>query len=646
MQVIDANEAHAAAQSSAGDRVAAKWPEEGGLKGWICTVDHKRIGRRYMVTASVYFTLAGLQALVMRIQLAVPNAGVVTPDRYNQLFSLHGTAMIFLFATPMLFGFGNFLFPLMLGTRDMAFPRLNAFGYWIFAGAGLIMFASLLFDAAPNGGWFAYVPLTGPRYSEGANLDVYTLGLLFLGVSTTAGAINFIATALKLRAPGMALNRMPVFVWTLVATSFMVVFALPPLNTANAMLFMDRRFGTHFFQAPAGGDTLLWQHLFWLFGHPDVYIIVLPALGIVSAIVPTFSRRPIAAYPLVVLATVATAVIGFGVWVHHMFAVGLPQLSLAFFSAASVVITIPAGIQIFSWLATMLTGRVVLSVPLLWVAGFIVLFVLGGVTGVMFAMVPFDQQVTDSYFVVAHFHYVLVGGAVFPILGGLFYWWPKFSGRMTSPRAGRWAFAITFIGFNLAFFPMHISGLLGMPRRIYSYPEDLGWDAWALLSTIGVHVLTLGLLITLATLLISLRRGAPAPPDPWGGETLEWATSSPPPTYDFAVIPRVHGLAAAWDTRTLESLVDADEDRVLADGHKVLRTSELDGERERAMEMPEDTPVPFVAAVFLFLAVVGLLLDWMFLAVVAFAAAALTFAWWLWPRGAPPRRSRAEGASA
>ncbi|MFF4777189.1 cytochrome c oxidase subunit I [Microtetraspora fusca] len=651
MSIADAAGAYRAAEEAAGERVARHWPEGHGLRGWITTVDHKRIGRRYMVTAAVFFTLAGIEALVMRTQLALPEGKVVSPGVYDQLFSLHGTAMIFFFATPMLFGFGNFLLPLMLGTRDMAFPRFNAFGYWVFAAAGLFMFSSLLFGVAPNAGWFAYVPLSGARYTPDLNLDVYSLGLLFLGISTTGSGINFIATALKLRAPGMTLSRVPVFVWALVVTSFMVVFALPPLNLANAMLFLDRRFGTKFFVPTGGGDALLWQHLFWLFGHPDVYIIVLPALGIVSAIVPTFSRRPIAAYPVIVLATVATGIISFGVWVHHMFAVGLPQLAMTFFSAASIVITIPAGIQIFSWLGTMLLGRVVLAVPMLWALGFILVFVLGGVTGVMFAIVPFDQQSTDSYFVVAHFHYVLFGGAVFPIIGGVFYWWPKFTGRTTSVRAGLWSFWLVFAGFNLTFFPMHIAGLLGMPRRVYTFAPGLGWDAWNLLSTAGAYLLALGLLVTLSTLLYSLRRGAPAPPDPWGGETLEWATASPPPTHDFAVIPTVYSLHPLWDQRTLDSFHEESRSplHVQADGHDVLRTTELDAEPQLGVEMPEDTPVPFVAAFGLLIAFTSLLLGGYLAAIAGAAVFGFSLMWWLWPRDRPgssgggERRGEGEG---
>jgi cytochrome c oxidase subunit I+III len=621
------------AEASVGEALDEVWAEEPGLIGWATTVNHKRIGRRYLVTGGFFFLLAGLQAMVMRMQLVSPENDLVSPELYNQLFTLHGTAMIFFFATPMLFGFGNFLEPLMLGTRDMAFPRMNALSYWIFLFSGLLMFSSLPFGAAPDAGWFAYVPLSG-EYSPEINLDVYTLGLLFLGVSTTVGAINFIVTALKMRAPGMSLNRVPIFVWSLVTTSFMVLFALPPLNVANAMLFMDRRFDTKFFVTADGGDTVLWQHLFWLFGHPDVYIIVLPALGIVSSVIPTFSRRPIAAYPLVVIATVATGIWSFGVWVHHMFAVGLAQVSLMFFSAATLAITIPAGIQMFAWLATMLRGRIVLSVAMLYAIGFIVAFVLGGVTGVMFAVVPFDQQVTDSYFVVAHFHYVLFGGAVLPIIAGLYYWWPKMTGRMTSHRAGVWSFVLVFTGFNLTFFPMHITGLLGMPRRIYTYSDGLGWNIWNLLSTVGSFVLMLGLFVTLMTFLHSLRYGPRAPDDPWQANTLEWATGSPPKPYNFPVVPTVHSVNPLWDTRTLATMEELRHDaaRTMTEEHMALRTSELDGRVEHVMPMPGESPVPLYVAAFLTIAVTALLLGGYVVSGIAAGLLTASVAWWLWHR--------------
>ena len=616
------------------ERLRATWGEAPGLATWFKTVDHKKIGRRYIWTAFAFFTMAGFEALAMRTQLARPDETLIGPGAYNQLFTMHGTTMIFLFATPMLFGFGNYFVPLMLGARDMAFPRLNAFGYWVFLFAGLLMNASFLFGVAPNGGWFNYVPLTGPQYTPQVNIGFYTVGLLFLGISTTAGAINFIVTTFKLRAPGMSLNRIPLFVWAILATAFAVVFALPALNADNAMLLLDRRFGFHFFDPAKGGDPVLWQHLFWLFGHPDVYIIVLPALGIVSAIVPVFSRRPMVGYFWLVLANVATAVISFGVWVHHMFAVGLPQLSMSFFSAASLVITIPGGIQIFSWVITMLRGRLVLATPMLFVIGFLISFVAGGLTGVMFAVVPFDQQVTDSYFVVAHFHYVLFGGAVFPILAAVYYWMPKITGRLLDERLGKVSFWLIFVGFNLLFFPMHLSGLLGMPRRVYTYSPGLGWDAWNLASTAGAYVVAVGILATVVNFLRSLRRGEPAGDDPWGGDSLEWATSSPPPPYNFAAIPEVHSAYPLWEERFRERLEAArySQERQLAGDHEVLRTSELDAEPERAVEMPEETIVPLVTAVGFLLVFGGLLAGGYVVAAAGVPVVLGGLAAWAWPR--------------
>src|SRR3954447_5118240 len=471
------------------ERLEQTWHEERGLKTFLTTVDHKKIGTRYLITSFAFFIAAGVEAPVMRTQLARPEAGAIGPAPHNKPFSMHGITMIFLFVTPMLNGFGNFLVPLQIGSRDMAFPRMNAFSYWVFLGSGLFMYSSLLVGYAPNDGWFNYTTLSEKAYTEGLNIDYYNLGLLFLTISSTAGAINFIVTIFKLRAPGMSLNRIPLFCWGILAQSFSLVLALPALSTANIFLELERRFGFHFFDRPRGGDALLWQHLFWIFGHPDVYIIFLPAVGIVSTIVPVFARRPLVAPDLVALATLATAFLGFGVWVHHMFAVGLPQVSMTFFAAASMVIVIPSGIQIFAWLATIIRGEPVLRTPFLFVVGFIVVFVIGGLSGVMFAVIPFDQQVTDSYFVVAHFHYVLFGGAVFPILAAIHYWLPKITGRMLDERAGVASFWTIFLGFNLTFFPMHIVGLLGMPRRVYTYPTGLGWETLNLISSLGAVVL-------------------------------------------------------------------------------------------------------------------------------------------------------------
>ena len=620
------------AERAVGGTLSEAWEEEPGIIGFLTTVNHKRIGRRYLVTASVFFGIAGLQAVAMRTQLGSPDNSLVSPELYNQLFSLHGVAMIFFFATPMNNGFGNFFLPLMVGTRDMAFPRLNALSYWIFLFSGIFMFSSLPLGMAPDGGWFAYVPLT--RDLEGANLDFYTLGLLFLAVSSTVGAMNLIITAFKMRAPGMTLNRIPVFVWAVVTQSFMLLFALPPLDVANVMLFLDRRVDTKFFATDDGGDAILWQHLFWIFGHPDVYIIVLPAMGIISSVIPTMARRPIAAYPLVVLATVATGIISFGVWVHHMFAVGLSQVSESFFAAATLTISIPAGVQMFAWLVTMWRGRIVVTTAMLYAVSFIVEFVIGGVTGVMFAVVAFDQQVTDSYFVVAHFHYVLFGGAVLPMLAGLFYWWPKMTGFRASEKGGIWGFVLVIVGFNLTFFPMHVSGLLGMPRRIYTYDADLGWTVWNVLSTIGSYVLGAGLILTAGVFIQSLLRRDPAPDDPWGGNTLEWATSSPPQDYNFPVVPTVHSLNPLWDGATLTSMVDHrhDEERTMTHHHQALRTSELDARVETVMTMPGETMLPLVVALLLTAVVVCLICSWYVAALVPTVALAGTVARWLWTR--------------
>ncbi|MEA2487715.1 MAG: cytochrome c oxidase subunit [Actinomycetota bacterium] len=613
-------------------RLTSIWEEGPGLSSALTTVDHKRIGKRYIYTALFFFMLAGLEAMVMRAQLARPEQSLVSPNEYNQLFTMHGVTMIFFFATPMLSGFGNYFLPLMLGARDMAFPRLNAFGYWVFLLSGLFMSSSLLIGRAPTDGWFNYTPFALNQYSPGLNIDFYTLGIIFLGISSTAGAINFIVTIFKLRAPGMTVARMPLFSWAILATSFSIVFALPSLTVANLLLELQRRFGFHFFDVAKGGDDLLWQHLFWIFGHPDVYIIVLPALGIVSTIIPVFSRRPIVAYPYVALATIITAIIGFGVWVHHMFATGLPNLSMTFFSAASLLITIPAGVQIFAWLTTMVKGKVQLKTPMLFMIGFIVVFVLGGLTGVMFAAIPFDQQITDSYFVVAHFHYVLFGGAVFPIFGAMYFWLPKMTGKMLSERLGKWSFWLIFVGFNVTFFPMHIMGLLGMPRRIYTYQPNLGWDIPNLISSIGAYVLAAGVIVFLIDFYLSVKRGAPAGPDPWGAESLEWAIESPPPAYNFASIPVVSSRQPLWDNPNLPTEIAAGRaGPLLADGHQTVGTSMLDADEEDVLAMPGESPWPLATAVGMLVLFFGMLVSHYSIAIAGGVMTAGGIAAWLWP---------------
>ncbi|MEZ5410132.1 MAG: cytochrome c oxidase subunit I [Acidimicrobiales bacterium] len=538
-----------AASGARGDHQALHdaWEDRPGLGGWIRTVDHKRIGVRYAVTALTFLLIGGLEALALRTQLAVPDNDLLGHDAYNQLMTMHGTTMLLWFNTPMFAAFGNYLIPLQIGARDMAFPRLNALSYWIFLLSGLFVYTSFAVGEAPDGGWFAYTPLTSSVYSPGRNLDFWAIGITFLGISTTVGGINFIVTILRMRAPGMSLARLPIFGWTILTMSFMIIFALPAVTLAGALLEADRALGMHLFDPNGLGDPLLYQHLFWIWGHPEVYIVFIPATGIISTIIPTFARRPLAAHNLVIASVVATGFISFGLWVHHMFAAGLPFLVASFFSAASLVIAIPSGIQVLAWLTTLVEGRRPrLDPPLLFALGFIVTFVLGGFTGVMVAVVPFDQAITDSYFVVAHFHYVLIGGSVMPIMAGLYFWFPKVTGKATHPWLGRAAFAAIFVGFHVTFFPQHILGLMGMPRRVYTYGSDLGWDWLNLLSSIGAFVLAAGFVMVAVDLVLSWWRGDPAPDDPWGGETLEWALPSPPPPYNFAAAPVVTSPRPLW----------------------------------------------------------------------------------------------------
>jgi cytochrome c oxidase subunit I+III len=581
------------------DRLERIWAERTGLFGWLTTTDHKRIGLLYFFTTLVFFAAGGVEALLMRTQLIGPDKGVLGPHAYNELMTMHGVTMIFLFVIPMTTGaFGNYLVPLMIGARDMAFPRMNALSFWLFLGSGLFMYTGLVVGTAPDAGWFNYVPLSSATYSPDRGIDFYVLGLLFNGVSTTAAAINFIVTIFKLRAPGMSLNRMPLFCYAFLAVSFALVFALPALTTALVFLELDRRLGFHFYDPSAGGDVLLWQHLFWIFGHPEVYIIILPAFGIATSIIPTFARRKMVAFPLVALAEILVAFIGFGVWAHHMFAVGLPTVATIYFAAASLIIVIPSGIQLFAWIMTILTGTPSFKTPLLWIVGFIVMFLIGGLSGVMFAAIPFDQQVTDTYFVVAHFHYVIFGAAVFPILGGIYYWFPKVTGRMYHERTGQASFWLTFAGTTLTFFPMHIVGLIGMPRRQYTYPSGLGWGGYNLIETIGAYLLAAGLLLIVANLVMSLSKGERVGNDPWGGDTLEWATTSPPPPYNYAVIPKVTSPYAMWDREDREDDARslARGERVLELGHETPASTVLDAEWDEILEMPSDSPWPITLA--------------------------------------------------
>jgi cytochrome c oxidase subunit 1 len=541
------------------ERLDRAWGTRPGFAGFVSAVNHRVIGRRYMITALIFFAIAGIEALVMRLQLAWSGRSLITPEAYNQFFTMHGTTMMFLFVVPFLEGLAIYLVPLMIGARDMAFPRLNAFGYWTYLVAGVVLNVAFLRGEAPNSGWFNYVPLSGAGYGASPNIDYWVSMVTFLEVAALSAAVELIVTIFRQRAPGMTLAKMPLFVWSVLVMAFMIVFAMPALVVASLMLGLDRLVGTHFFDVAAGGHPLLWQHLFWFFGHPDVYIMLVPALGIVATIVPTYARRPLVGHRLSVVALVAIGFISFGLWVHHMFAGGLPILGLNFFAAASMMITIPTAIHLFAYVATIARGRLVPSVAMLYAIGFLVLFILGGITGVMVASVPFDIQVHDTQFVVAHFHYVLIGGVVFPIFAAIHHWFPKISGRLASERAGRWSFWLIFVGFNLTFFPLHVLGLMGMPRRIFAYLPGQGFEPLNLAATVGAFVMGAGVLVVIANLYFSTMFGPVSGDDPWKASTLEWATSSPPPQWNFRVIPVVRSLDPLWDGPDPVSLRDEGE---------------------------------------------------------------------------------------
>jgi cytochrome c oxidase subunit 1 len=571
------------------------WRRPRGFWGWLTTTNHKDIGLRFIVTATVFFLLAGLLAFAMRVQLGGPRLNVLGPDLYNQFFTTHGTTMMFLFAVPVMEGFAVYFVPLMVGSRTLAFPRLTAFSYWVYLIAGVLLWAALLLNTGPDMGWFAYTPLSGPEYSPGKRVDVWSQMVTLVEIGSMAGAVSVITTVFKLRAPGMSLNRVPLFVWAMLIASFMILFAMPSVTVCSTLLSMDRltNVGTHFFNHAEGGDHLLWQHLFWFFGHPDVYIIFIPATGFVSAILPTFCRRKIFGYLPMVLSLVATAFIGFGVWVHHMFTTPLPELGQGMFTAASLMIVIPNGIQIFCWLATMWGAkRIHLKTPMLFVVGFIATFVIGGLTGVILASVSIDLQVHDTMFVVAHLHYVLIGGAVFPLFGAFYYWFPKWTGRMLSETLGRWNFALLLTGFHLTFWPLHHLGLHGMPRRVYTYGPETGWGFMNHLASMGAGLLGLGVLVFVVNVVRSLRRGAVAGPDPWGGETLEWEAASPPASYNFQHPPTARGRAPMWENGPAAPVVTGLESHT----RQTLSTTLLDAAPTHRYDVHGDSIVPFLAA--------------------------------------------------
>ena len=557
-------------------------------RGWrfLTVVNNNYIGLLYIGTAVLFLLLGGILALIMRLQLAVPNAGLVDEATYNQLFTMHGTIMMFLFAVPAVEAMAVYLLPGMLAARDLPFPRLSAYAYWAYAIGGLAFFGSLLFGRAPDGGWFMYPPLTSFTYSPSDNADFWLLGIGFIEISAIAGAIELIVGILRTRAPGMTLGRMPIYAWAMLVVGVMIVFAFPPVILGTALLEIERSFHWPFFIAEKGGDPLLWQHLFWLFGHPEVYIIFLPAAGMVSMILPTMVGHPLVGYKWVVLALVATGFLSFLLWVHHMFATGIPQISVSFFSAASMAVAIPTGIQIFAWIATLWRGQAQLRVPMLFVLGFFFIFVIGGLTGVMVAVVPFNWQVHDSYFVVAHFHYVLIGGMLFPLLGGFYYWAPAVTGKVLSETLGRWVFGLMFVGFNVAFFPMHISGLLGMPRRVFTYQPGMGWEWLNLTSTVGAVILASGFAVFLVQMALQFRTGGSNRVNPWNAGTLEWL-----PLHDYASrsIPRVSGRDPLWDHPGLADEVESGQHYLpgsATGGRETIVTSPVDAEPQYVMRMP------------------------------------------------------------
>jgi cytochrome c oxidase subunit 1 len=582
-----------------------------GFWSWFTTIDHKRIGILYGVTAFAFFLVGGIEAALIRLQLAQPNGTLLSADGYNQLFTMHGTTMIFLVVMPISAAFFNYVMPIQIGARDVAFPRLNAFSYWTFLLGALFINSSWLLGGAPNGGWFGYAPQTSITFSPGHNMDFWVFGLQLLGISSTVGAVNFVVTIINMRAPGMTLLRMPLFSWMTLVSAFLILFAMPVITIALFLLMFDRLFGANFFNPAAGGDPLLWQHLFWLFGHPEVYILILPAMGIVSEILPTFAKKPLFGYPVVVFSGVAIGFMGWGVWVHHMLATGLGPVAVSAFSVSTMFIAVPTGVKIFNWLATCFRGSIRLTTPMLFALGFVAMFTIGGLSGVTHAVSPHDRQQTDTYYIVAHFHYVLFGGALFGIMGGIYYWWPKIFGRMLNEKLGKWHFWLWLIGFNVTFGPFHMLGLMGMPRRVYTYGSDEGWDFWNLVSTIGVFVITLSILVFLWNVWRTQRRPADAPADPWDGRTLEWSIPSPTPVYNFGEVPTVHALDDFFHQKYTE-----DEN-----GRLVRRPPEEQPDPERhagveGVHMPSPSFYPLVAAFGLPVIAYGMIYSAYFVAVI------------------------------
>ncbi|WP_027910103.1 cytochrome c oxidase subunit I [Pseudomonas sp. URMO17WK12:I4] len=614
----------------------------GNPRGWraLTIVNHTTLGLRFMVTGLGFFIFGLLLAMLIRTQLALPGKAFMGPEMYNQVFTMHGTVMMFLFAVPMMEGLAVYLLPKMLGARDLVFPRLSALGYWCYLFGGLIICSSLLFGVAPNAGWFMYTPLSSAAHSPGINADFWLLGITFVEISAVSAGVELVVSILRTRAEGMALNRMPIYAWYILTMAMMIVIGFPPLILGSILLELERAAGLPFFEVARGGDPLLWQHLFWLFGHPEVYIIFLPAAGIVSTLLPVFCGRPLVGYRAVVLGVLSTGFISFGLWVHHMFTVGIPQLAQAFFSAASMLVAIPTAIQVFSWIATLWLGKPRYNVPMLWLMGFLIIFVCGGLTGVMLALVPFDWQVHDTHFVVAHFHYVLIGGMLFPLIAGLYYWLPHFSGRMASERLGKWGFWLVFIGFNMTFLIMHWTGLLGMPRRVYTYESGLGWDMPNLISSIGSFIMVIGIATLLLDLVLHYRYGKPAGNNPWQADTLEWATALPPNPYNFVSLAKVTDRHPLWRDPDLGESMARGEHALTVIDHGRRETWGVDpltGKVREIIHLPGNSWLPFIAACFIAVLCVSLLAKTYLLALVACFASIVVLLRWSWENGAHPK---------
>ncbi len=617
-------------------KLTAIWGAPHNWRGMLTTVNHTTIGLRFILTALVFFLVGGVLAMLLRVQLATSGNDFLDAATYNQIFTMHGTVMMFLFAIPMLEGFALYLLPKMLGSRDLAFPRLGAYAYWCYVFGGLILIGGMVMGLAPDGGWFMYTPLSGPRFSPGVNADVWLIGVTFSEISAVCGGIELVATILRMRAPGMSLVRMPLFAWYVLVAAAMIVVGFPPLILGSILLEIERAFGWVFFDPTRGGDPLLWQHLFWMFGHPEVYIIFLPAAGLVSTMLPAFARHRVVAHSWIVASVLAIGILSFGLWVHHMFTVGIPYLAQLFFSIASMLVAVPTAVQFYAWIATLWVGRPVWRLPMLYLSGFFIVFIMGGLTGVMLALVPFNWQAHDTHFVVAHLHYVLVGGMVFPLLAAVYYYMPHVTGRMPSETMGKWAFWLIFIGFNLTFLIMHLTGLLGMPRRVYTYDADMGWDLFNLASSIGGFLQAIGFLVFLVDVVLHARMGKRAPRNPWRAETLEWAMPTPTPAYNFGSLAEVRSGEPVWDDPDLGRKLAAGEGDLpdATDGtRQTLAVDVITGVRSSVIVLPGSSWLPFPAAILTGVFFLSLLFKRYEFALAGLAASLAIFLLWAWRTG-------------